>query len=229
MTDAVDEKYYQVVGKGSLAQRLLARARDAIYQDFLATMQPRAGETILDLGVSDVLTDDANMIERKYPHPENITACGLGDAAAFRAAFPGVRYVKIPPNQRLPFDDGAFDIAACNAVIEHVGSRENQVLLVSELCRVARRVFISAPHRYFPVEHHTALPFVHYHDALFAAACRATGKGEWADPANLMLMSARRLRELAAAVAGETKVGYTGLKLGPFSSNLYCAVGPAAA
>ena len=220
-----DEKYYQVVPDGSLAKRVLNRARDRIYDDFLAIARPEPMDTILDVGVSDVVSDDANVVERKYPYPERITACGLGDAVAFRASYPKVRYVRIPPNRRLPFEDGAFDVATSNAVLEHVGSRDNQSLFVSELCRVARRVFISAPHRYFPVEHHTALPIAHYSDSLFAAACRATGKDEWSDPANLILMTRRRLFELAAPVGREARVGYTGLRLGPFSSNLYLAFG----
>jgi hypothetical protein len=220
-----DEKYYQVVPDGSLAKRVLNRARDRIYDDFLAIARPKPADRILDVGVSDVVTDDANVVERKYPYPERITACGLGDAVAFQASYPRIRYVKIPPNQRLPFEDGAFDVATSNAVLEHVGSRDNQSLFVNELCRVARRVFISAPHRYFPVEHHTALPIAHYSDSLFAAACRATGKDEWSDPANLILMTRRRLFELAAPVGREARVGYTGLRLGPFSSNLYLAFG----
>jgi len=225
MSVVVDERYYQVVPDGSLAKRVLAVARDRIYHDFIATMQPKPTDKLLDIGVSDVVSEDANVVERKYPYPDRITACGLGDAVEFKARHPDIRYLKIPPNQRLPFEDGAFEVATSNAVLEHVGSRENQSLFVGELCRVARRVFISVPHRYFPVEHHTALPFVHYSESLFAAACRVTGKSEWSDPANLILMTRKRLFELAAPVGRRAGVGYTGLRLGPFSSNLYLAFG----
>jgi Methyltransferase domain len=225
VSEVVDEKYYQVVPDGSLAKRVLIRARDRIYDDFIAAMEPKPTDKILDVGVSDVVSDDANVVERKYPYHERITACGLGDAVEFKVSYPKIRYVKIPPNQRLPFDDGAFEVATSNAVLEHVGSRENQSLFVGELCRVARRVFITVPHRYFPVEHHTALPFVHYSECLFAAACRATGKIEWSDPANLILMSRKRLFELAAPIGRKASVGFTGLRLGPFSSNLYLAFG----
>ena len=225
MRTIVDEKYYQVVPAGSLSKRVLSRARDRIYDDFIATMQPKPTDEILDVGVSDVVSDDANVVERHYPYPERITACGLGDAVEFKASYPKIRYVKILANQRLPFEDGAFEVATSNAVLEHVGSRKNQSLFVRELCRVARCVFISVPHRYFPVEHHTALPFVHYSESLFAVACRSTGKDEWCDPANLILMTRKRLVELSAPVGRTAKAGYTGLRLGPFSSNLYLAFG----
>jgi hypothetical protein len=167
MSKVIDEKYYRVVPNGSLAKRVLNRARDRIYDDFLTTVRPKPTDKILEVGISDVVSDDANVVERKYPYPERITACGLGDAVEFKASYPKIRYVKTRPNQRLP-----FEVATSNAVLEHVGSRGNQSLFVSELRRVARRVFISVPHRSFPVEHHTALPFVHYSEIAKASSPR---------------------------------------------------------
>ena len=84
--------------------------------------RPGRDDTILDVGVSDVVNDAANMLERKYPHPERITAAGLGEGDAFRAAYPKVTYRRIEANRPLPFADKAFDIAVSNAVLEHVGS-----------------------------------------------------------------------------------------------------------
>ena len=80
------------------------------------------------------------------------------------------------------------------------------------------------PNRFFPVEHHTALPLLHFADATFRLACRATGKQQWADPANLILMSRRRLTQLCGAAPGR-RIGHTGRRRGPFSSNLYLAIG----
>ena len=92
---------------------------------------------------------------------------------------------------------------------------------MNELCRVAQRVFISVPNKFFPIEHHTALPIVHYQDNIFKIACRITGKSEWARDENLILMTRKRLRQLAAPIKKKATIGYTGLLLGPFSSNVY--------
>ena len=213
----VDEKYYQVVPPRSFAERLTVRARDRIYADFIRYCRPRPEDSILDVGVSDVVNDAANMLERKYPHPDRLTALGLGEGKGFRAAFPRTAYRRVEPNHRLPFAEKTFAIAASNAVLEHVGSVEHQVFFVHELMRVAHKVFISVPHRYFPIEHHTAIPFLHYWDPTFALACRALGKSEWARETNLILMSRTRLRSLAPSGA---VVAPTGLRLGPLSSNL---------
>jgi Methyltransferase domain len=137
-------------------------ARDRIFSDFMSCMSPSPDHRILDVGVSDVVNDGANVLERSYPYQENITACGLSDAPEFRAAFPKANYRQIEPNTSLPFGANAFDIVTANAVLEHVGSFEKQVLFVGELCRVARRVFITVPNKFFPVEHHTALPLAHF-------------------------------------------------------------------
>jgi Methyltransferase domain len=221
MPDAVDRKYYQVVAAKSVAERLVIAARARIFRDFMARMRPVPSDRILDVGVSDVITDAANVLERDYPHRHNITACGLGEGHDFQAAFPEAVYVRIAPNVRLPFDDHSFAVATSNAVLEHVGSFEHQAQFVSELCRVARRVFISVPNRFFPIEHHTALPLVHYNNALFGLACRIIGKSEWAQEKNLILMTRKRLRRLAEPIGKNAAVGTTGLPLGPFSSNLY--------
>ena len=224
MPVGVDQKYYQAAPADSIAERLVIRARARIYRDFMTYMRPSPADRILDVGVSDVVNDAANALERTYPQQRNITACGIGEGSEFRRAFPQARYVRIEPNARLPFGDQSFAIATSNAVLEHVGSDGNQALFVQELCRVAARVFISVPNRYFPIEHHTALPLVHYQDQLFHAVCRITGKSEWAQTKNLILMTRKRLWRLAGPVKNRRAViGYTGLRLGPLSSNLFLA------
>jgi hypothetical protein len=221
-----DERYYEVVRPRSPAERLVVAARDRIYADFLRLIRPQAHETILDVGVSDVVNDAANMLERKDANPARITAAGLGEGSDFRAAFPQVAYRQVAANARLPFEDGQFDIAMSNAVIEHTGSRENQRFFVAELARVARRVFISAPNRYFPVEHHTAAPLLHYWRPTFGLFCRALGKDDWLDPENLILIGRRDLERFAPP-GRRALCGYTGVRLGPFSSNMYLALDPA--
>ena len=62
----------------------------------------------------------------------------------------------------LPFGDGEFDIVHSNAVIEHVGGRRRQEAFVREAVRVGTRVFLTTPNRWFPLEVHTHLPFVHW-------------------------------------------------------------------
>jgi SAM-dependent methyltransferase len=215
-----DGKYYQVIEPRSWSERLAIAARDRIYADMIRTCRPTRDDTILDVGVSDVVNDAANMLERKYPYRQKITAGGLGDGNAFRLAFPEVTYRQIEANRPLPYADKTFDLAVSNAVLEHVGSEPHQVAFVRELTRVAKKVFISVPNRYFPVEHHTAIPLLHFWRRGFKAACHWLDKAEWADERNLILMSWRRLSALAPEGVVPV-IGHTGIMLGMFSSNLF--------
>ena len=216
----VDHKYYEVATPRSFAERLVIRARDQIYDDFIRICRPQPQETILDIGVSDVVGDAANVLERRYPHLRSVTAVGLGTAEDFRATFPEVTYRQIAAGQPLPFADKSFDISVSNAVLEHVGSPQNQHCFIAEQMRVARRVFITVPHRYFPVEHHTGIPFMHWTDFGFDLTCRLLGKRHWSQQENLILMSRKRLQ--ARCPSGtRVEIGTTGIGLGPCSANLY--------
>ena len=215
----VDSRFYQVSKPDSLAERMVIASREAMYRDFMRIVQPSPTATILDVGVSDVINDAANMLERRYPYPDRLVAAGLGLASDFKVAYPNVEYMQIVAGETLPYEVGQFSIATANAVLEHVGSAEAQARFVAELLRVANAVFLTVPNRFFPVEHHTGIPVLHWLDRTFDMACRVTGKGEWAQPENLILMTRGRLAALFADVRAD--LGYTGIKIGPFSSNLY--------
>ena len=209
MAAATDHKYYEVARPGTVAQSLLKLARSRISSG----SQRRPERAQLDVGVSDVHTDAANWLEVQYPLRHKFSACGLGDAKEFGSEFPQVSYEKIRPMNRFPTGTTSLKLPS-NAVLEHVGSHENQVRFVRELVRVAKQVFISVPHRYFPVEHHTGIPFLHYLNSTFRWSCWPLGKAKW----NLILMTKPRLIQLSPR--GST-VGYAGLPLGPLSSNLF--------
>jgi hypothetical protein len=56
-------------------------------------------------------------------------------------------------------------------VLEPVGSERHQLSFVREPVRVAGKVFITVPNRHFPVEHHTAIPLLHFWTRTFDLAC----------------------------------------------------------
>ncbi len=132
---------------------------------FLDTFSPGPETSIVDVGVTDGAfgagsTD--NFFEALYPWPERVTGVGVTELDRFRAAFPLVTAV-CADGRALPFDDCAFDLGFSNAVIEHVaGGRAGQRVFVGELCRVAKRVFVTTPNRFFPLEVHTLVPFAHW-------------------------------------------------------------------
>ena len=153
-----------------LADAISIRSRRRKLALFLEVMGPTPATTVLDVGVDEVSLGDAggqsgctthNLLEQRYPWPERLTALGLHHGARFRERYPQIAYVQ-GDACALPFADGAFDVVYSNAVIEHVGGRERQEAFVREAVRVGRRVFVTTPNRWFPIEVHTRLPLVHW-------------------------------------------------------------------
>jgi len=145
--------------------RISLRSRERKLRLFLDLFEPGPETSVVDVGVTDApfgggSTD--NFFEALYPWPERITAVGHTELDRFAAAFPRVTAVRAD-GRELPFADGAFDLGFSNAVIEHVaGGRHGQRRFLGELCRVARRVFVTTPNRLFPVDPHSLLPVVHW-------------------------------------------------------------------
>jgi len=148
-----------------VAARVSLRSRERKLRLFLELYRPGPETTVVDVGVTDAPFGDGssdNFFEALYPWPERITAVGHTDLARFAAAFPAVRAVRAD-GRELPFEDAVFDLGFSNAVVEHVaGGRDGQRRFVGELCRVARRVFVTTPNRWFPFDPHTLLPFAHW-------------------------------------------------------------------
>lgn len=215
----IDGIYYAHGGKLPLAVRISTFARDRMYAHFMAVMRPDRESTILDFGVSEDITDESNALERKYPFPQQISCAGLGDGGLLKAAFPAVHYVTFREHKRLPFEDKQFTIAYSNAVFEHLGSDADRHAAAVELSRVAHRLYLTVPNRWFPIEHHTGIPLLHFRAGLFRKALRQTGLSYWTDPQNLEFISRRRVARFIPA-GTPFKTAYCGLRLGPFSSNL---------
>ncbi|MBV8079199.1 MAG: methyltransferase domain-containing protein [Actinobacteria bacterium] len=149
----------------SAAARVSLWSRERKLRLFLELYRPGPETSVVDVGVTDAPFGGGssdNYFEAHYPWPERVTAVGQTELDRFAAAFPKVHSVRAD-GRELPFRDGEFDLGFSNAVVEHVaGGREGQRRFVEELCRVARRVFVTTPNRFFPVDPHTLLPFVHW-------------------------------------------------------------------
>jgi SAM-dependent methyltransferase len=153
---------------GGLAARASLWNRRRKLALFLDTIRPGPETRVVDVGVGDTpfgtepgVAATHNFFEALYPWPEQITAVSDVPLPNFARAFPSIRTV-VADGLALPFADDEFDVAFSNAVVEHVGGREEQRRFVAELCRVAPRVFVSTPNRRFPLETHTLVPFVHW-------------------------------------------------------------------
>ncbi len=117
---------------------------------FEAAVRPTAETTILDVGGTPLNWELGGT-------PGRVTLLNLHGQP---------EGVELPPNvvavegdgRALPYEDGAFDVAFSNSVIEHLGDAESQRRFAAELRRVGRAVWVQTPARSFPVEAHFLTP-----------------------------------------------------------------------
>ncbi|MEX0405822.1 methyltransferase domain-containing protein [Aquibium sp. LZ166] len=221
MASGKPNSQYNVAKPDSLAIRLAHRQREVMFERWLRTCSVGPQDTILDVGVtSDTTYSSSNYLEAWYPQKSKIVACGIDDASFLEDMYPGMTFVKAN-GLDLPFEDGSFDVVHSSAVLEHVGSYENQMRFVRECARVCRRTFfLTTPNRWFPVEFHTSLPLVHWlPKSMFRGLLRRTSLGFFADEANLNLMTGRELAGIGKSLEGWSTTVET-VSLGGLTSNI---------
>jgi Methyltransferase domain len=213
--------YYNVAEPGSLPTKVSRYQRHRMFMAFLRTMAPTAEDTVADVGVTcDRSHQHSNYLEAWYPHKSKIIAVGVEDASFLEQIYTGIKFVR-GSGLQLPFTDRSFDIVHSSAVLEHVGSADEQARFLSELWRVARRgIFVTTPDGWFPIEVHTVLPFIHYLPARhYRHVLKKLGLEFFSKEANLNIMSRRSL-SAAAAEAGINRFEIHSARLAGLSTNL---------
>jgi len=175
---------------------LISYFRSKKWDLFLEILRPTANCKVLDVGFSESeYRPTDNLIEKKYPYPERLTALGIQKPAEFSRRYPKVKAVTYDGNI-FPFKRHDFDLCWSNAVIEHVGDRRSQAQFLKEIKRVSKRSFVTTPNRLFPIEVHTRVLFLHmFPKRLFDEFLKFVGK-EWATGHYMNLLTYNDLKSL---------------------------------
>jgi glycosyltransferase involved in cell wall biosynthesis len=177
--------------------RLAMAARRRMFERVMSLLELDRESRVLDVGVTpDTAIPYNNFFERWYPHRRRLTVCSIEDCSNLETVFPGITFTRLD-DRELPFRDAEFDVALSFAVLEHVGTRDDQKKFLSELARVSYEFVAYTPYRYFPIEMHTFFPLVHWlPSSVYRPLWRRLGLGFWADEQNLNLLSRSSLRAI---------------------------------
>lgn len=128
----------------------------------LALSLIKDNDTIIDIGVYEKNEGNANYFEQWYTLPNKLTCLGVhSDFSEFKQAFPNFDLIEFNGID-FPVFEKKFDLAFCNAVIEHVGNYNNQVKWLSEITKISKTLMITTPNRWLPFETHTITFFIHW-------------------------------------------------------------------
>jgi hypothetical protein len=188
----------------------------------------KEGMKVLDVGVSSESEPKRGAAVRNYflknfrYAPEYYTGLGVQDLSCMEELFPGKRFVQYSGG-KFPFEDDAFDWVFSNAVIEHVGDEEAELFFLNEMLRVAKNVYFTTPNKYFPVESHTNVFFLHWNDNFFYEWC---GKNTTWRKENLYLFSHSRLvRLLRSSNASDYRITINRFLGLPMTFTVICTKG----
>ena len=182
--------------------RVSLRARWRMFELWRSRAGDLAGASVLDVGA----TPDAERLDSNCMLPWfqeaglQLSLYSPEDVSHLMSALPGVRIVPPAPPPGIPAPDASYDYVTSSAVVEHVGSADQQMAFVRECARVARRgVFLTCPNRWHWLEFHTKLPFLHWLPrAGHRAVLRGLGLPQWARESHLRLLGRRELERLAS-------------------------------
>ncbi len=179
-----------------LKERVIKKSREEKLTHFYSLYTE--GMTVLDVGVSSESKDGMstrNYFLKNFKYDSKYyTGLGVQDLSQMNNLFPGKQFVQYQGG-KFPFEDNEFDWVFSNAVIEHVGDDEAQLFFINEMLRVAKNVFFTTPNKYFPIETHTNIFFLHWNNDIFYNWCRKRNK-TWVTKDNLYLFSGHRLQKL---------------------------------
>lgn len=195
---------------------LSLKKRAELYEIWRGKAGSFRGLRILDFGTTpDLSRKDSNCIVRWLIRDgAQVSLISVEEIAHLGQAFPGVTI--LPTLQRradgtsfMPdsvLAEHQFDWVCSSAVLEHVGSRENQIAHLRECSRVARGIFLTTPAREHWLEFHTKLPFIHWLPrARHRQILRKLGHEDWSREEWLRLLSEPELSELAQQAFGPNR------------------------
>ena len=163
-------------------------------------------DTILDLQIHDALdigttSDDknasSNIIIKNIKNIDNFKCISdqMVSSDFFNKKLKKSITEEFSENELYEFSS---DLVISNATIEHVGGELKQKKMIENIIKLTKKVFvITTPNRFFPIELHTKLPFLHWlPKSIYRKILTFMGLSFYANEKNLNLLGVQELKEM---------------------------------
>lgn len=209
MKNAINADSRFIPSRG-IVSRLRSSQRRRLLDAFAEFTQSAPHGSVLDVGIMPIPLFDTKEYLSAWTDPRDRPRITSHKVIPPHNAAWHPRPTQSPPHApayRLPYADGQFDWVYCAETIEHAGDNEQQLALVGELFRVARKgVFVTTSNRRHPLEFNTALPFAHWlPHAWWKRILEWSGKREWAAHPVLNLLDSTSLYRFAERLPGKPR------------------------
>ena len=146
-----------------LFQKIIISSRNKFFKLFLINNNYSKYKSIIDIGTTPSIEEEQNIFLENTKDNQNITCLSNQDCKILKKKYKNIKNIIIGDARKTIFENNSFEIVHSNATIEHVGSFENQVLFLKEMLRISKEsIFIQTPNKYYPIDFHTLLPFIHW-------------------------------------------------------------------
>lgn len=141
----------------SSSDSLATRMRRARFRLFLSLLERLDGHVeILDIGGTQ---DFWNQMTGDLERDMRVTLLNIEHQPVASGNFVSA----VGDARAMPeIGDKSFDVVFSNSVIEHVGGRDDQRRMATEIMRVGKRYFVQTPNKRFPLEPHFLFPWFQY-------------------------------------------------------------------
>ena len=181
-----------------MIKKITLNARNEFFNLFLLNNNYSIDKSIIDIGTTPSIDSEQNFFLESVKDNPNITCLSNQDCRILQKKYKNIKNVIIGDARNTMLEKGSFEIVHSSATIEHVGSFENQVSFVREMLRISTEsIFIQTPNRFYPIDFHTILPFIHWlPKKIHRKILKFLKKDFYSEEENLNLLTAKELKKI---------------------------------
>ena len=202
---------------------IIESKRNEMFELFKKKLSRVAVDSILDIGTTEEnLLKSSNFFVKKFQNIKIIKS--ISDENIDKKYFD--RFIKKSITSDFESEDIELfksDLVISSATIEHVGNVENQKKMLENIISLTNKIFfVTTPYRFYPIDFHTKIPFIHMlPKKIHRAILKLLKLEDFAKEENLNLLDISTIKKIIRNLNTENfKIKILKIKLFGIISNL---------